>query len=296
MLSTRIVLGAAIVLLVVGALGLDVYLAEVLGSDYAPGFYLLLVLIMVVTMSEFYQLLRQSGRASHPGFGIVFALLLLAWEFGLRHFSGRLPEMLNRGVPLAVAVALVFVLFLVEIRKAELRGGPGPALESIAWTMLGFAYIALPCIFIIEIRFLASPPAWRATQVLVLALGTIKVCDIGGYAIGRPFGKHKVTPVLSPGKTVEGTLGGIIFGTAFALLFGSACLGFGWWPLVVFGITVSVASQAGDLAASLIKRACRAKNSGRLVGFGGVLDLLDSILLGMPVAYLLLVLLTPASR
>jgi len=292
MLRTRVILGTSLVAAVVGVLVLDVFLAGVLPSDYAPGLYVLVAFVVVAGMREFYRMLRQSGRPCHPVLGTGFALLLLACGFLQRRFPESLSAILKVQRPdmyLAVTVLLIFCLFLTEIRKAELRGGAGPALESVAWTLLGFVYIGFLSLFVIEIRFLPGS-ALRGAQMLALALGTAKMCDIGAYILGRTVGRHRLTPVLSPAKTVEGAIGGLIFGTAFAAGLGWLWLEMGWWQMAVFGVVVSMAAQAGDLVESLVKRACHAKDSGHVSGFGGTLDILDSILFSVPVAYLLFVL------
>jgi phosphatidate cytidylyltransferase len=123
----------------------------------------------------------------------------------------------------------------------------------------------------------------------------VKLGDIGAYTLGRLFGRHKMAPVLSPGKTWEGALGAVL----------AACLG-GWlsgfwlvpamttatgtvetWRWLVYGVLVGVFGLLGDLAESLIKRDVGRKDSSTwMPGFGGVLDILDSILFAAPVAYL----------
>ena len=127
---------------------------------------------------------------------------------------------------------------------------------------------------------------------LVLMIGTVKVGDIGAYAVGSTLGRHKLVPTLSPKKTVEGLIGALAGGLAAALAIGCLWGRFAWTDMVLFGVAVSLAGVLGDLAESLVKRACGAKDSGAIPGFGGVLDILDSILGAAPVAYLALVLLT----
>jgi len=128
-----------------------------------------------------------------------------------------------------------------------------------------------------------------ASLVIVVKMG-----DIGAYTCGRLVGRHKMTPTLSPGKTWEGAVGGMVFaclGSYLALewlapaLTGAASrLPWGWLP---YGVIVGIAGMVGDLAESLLKRDVGCKDSSTwMPGFGGVLDLLDSVLFAAPVAYL----------
>src|ERR1043166_5882991 len=132
--------------------------------------------------------------------------------------------------------------------------------------------------------------------------------DIGAYFVGRAIGKHKLIPAVSPGKTVEGAIGGLVASVIVAWLIGdrmlrpAAQLGFKWapWGLILFGVAVSAAAQIGDLAESLLKREAGVKDSSRILpGHGGILDRLDSLFFVLPVSYLLigwLLTWAPASR
>ena len=117
----------------------------------------------------------------------------------------------------------------------------------------------------------------------------VKFTDIGAYFGGRAFGRHKLIPWLSPGKTWEG----LFFGLLTAGLVGalSRAAGFRnvpWWKGFIFGVIIGGIGQLGDLLESLMKRDAEVKDSGQLVpGFGGILDIIDSPLLAAPFAYLL---------
>jgi phosphatidate cytidylyltransferase len=117
----------------------------------------------------------------------------------------------------------------------------------------------------------------------------VKCGDIGAYAVGRLFGRTKLAPVLSPGKTIEGSLGGLAFACAaayftFWAMADSTPKRWGW---LAYGLLVGTAGMLGDLAESLLKRDAGRKDSSTwMPGFGGVLDILDSVLLAAPVAYL----------
>jgi phosphatidate cytidylyltransferase len=123
---------------------------------------------------------------------------------------------------------------------------------------------------------------------VLASLAVIKSCDIGAYFVGMNFGKRKLIPWLSPGKTWEGLFGGLATAAAVgaAFSFGAEWLHWGWGA--VLGVVIGLAGQGGDLFESALKRGAGVKDSGRVPGFGGVLDLLDSPLVGLPVALWLL--------
>ncbi|GHT19555.1 hypothetical protein FACS1894189_8410 [Planctomycetales bacterium] len=134
--------------------------------------------------------------------------------------------------------------------------------------------------------------AYEIWAILSLVLVT-KMCDIGAYTIGKLLGRHKMTPGLSPGKTIEGAVGGILFACAGSWLwFNGVMPCFNaehltpLWGWLLFGITIALAGMVGDLAGSLIKRDSNMKDSGHAVpGFGGFLDIFDSLLIAAPAAY-----------
>jgi phosphatidate cytidylyltransferase len=116
----------------------------------------------------------------------------------------------------------------------------------------------------------------------------VKFTDIGAYFTGKSIGRHKLIAWLSPGKTWEGLIGGLLV----AALVGAACAPFlvevEWWQGLIFGAIFGFVGQCGDLLESLMKRDAEVKDSGNTIpGFGGVLDVIDSPLVTAPVAYLL---------
>ncbi len=129
--------------------------------------------------------------------------------------------------------------------------------------------------------------------VFLIAFLVPWMSDAGAYFIGRGFGKHKLSPAVSPKKTVEGAVGGVIFGTASVLLYGmivqkisGAVPHYGW--IAFAGFVISVVSQCGDLIASLIKRHYNVKDYGHIFpGHGGVLDRFDSVIAAAPFLYIL---------
>ena len=125
---------------------------------------------------------------------------------------------------------------------------------------------------------------------LLMFIFVIKSADIGAYTFGTLFGKHKFSPKVSPGKTWEGMGGAFAMATIVAVGFAVACGIMVWWSAIVFGLCFAVIGQLGDLTESMIKRDAEQKDSAHKVpGFGGVLDIIDSLLIAAPVAYLFLI-------
>jgi len=293
--ATRITLGTGLIVGVGAILFGDVALARWTGVKVAPGFWALMFTVLLVGCWEFFQMLRRAGRPCRPAIGLVFVALMVAAVFSETQFEPRIrPWLHDRGleVYLLLIVGLVFAMFLAEVFRIERKArDPFRALAGVGWTVLVVLTVGLLGVFLAKVRFL-SPVPLEGLMYLVLVLGVVKGADIGAYAVGSALGRHRLVPALSPGKTVEGLIGGLVFGIGVALAVGVGWGTFTWWQMLVFGGAVSISGILGDLAESLIKRGLGAKDSGRVPGFGGVLDILDSLLAAAPVAYLLLVVLT----
>jgi phosphatidate cytidylyltransferase len=121
----------------------------------------------------------------------------------------------------------------------------------------------------------------------LMFIGVIKSSGIGAYACGTLFGRHRFSPKLSPGKTWEGMAGTVAAAITVAVLFSVICDIMEWWLAVVFGFAFAFIGQMGDLAESMMKRDAEQKDSANKVpGFGGLLDIIDSVLVSAPFAYL----------
>jgi phosphatidate cytidylyltransferase len=287
--ATRITIGAGLIAGTAGILLADVALDPWV---QAPGFWLLLTAAMLAGSYEFTRMLRRKGYPCRPALAMAFTAMLVAAAWSDGRVAACEPRTGFMQPYLWVLVALVLVTFLAEILSVERPGGDmGRAAQSIGWTVLVVMTVGLLGVFLAKIRFL-SPDPKEGLMYLALVLGVVKGSDIGAYAIGSALGRHKLVPTLSPKKTVEGLFGGLAAGIGMALAIGCGWGRFAWWQMVLFGLAVSIAGLLGDLAESLIKRACGVKDSGPIPGFGGALDILDSMLAAAPVAYLALVVLT----
>ncbi len=160
-------------------------------------------------------------------------------------------------------------------------------LENTAKQLQGMVYIALPLCLLVMIRTPADGGtdgmAWIFFLLCIIFAG-----DIGAYYVGSHLGRHKLCPRVSPGKTVEGALGGIagnlLVGSVFKALF---LPDLAWGPCLLFFVLAGIAGQVGDLFESTLKRTSGIKDSGvALPGHGGILDRIDALLFAAPVAYL----------
>ena len=166
-------------------------------------------------------------------------------------------------------------------------------IPRIAFTILSFLYLPWALGYLLALRYIpdATLGLWTLLVPVVATVGT----DVAAYFTGIYLGRHKLVPRLSPGKTVEGSLGGLA-GSVVGLfiLWGFAAwlnpegMPFTAWELVLIGLFLSVVSQIGDLAESMLKRYYGIKDSGSfLPGHGGLLDRIDSLLFSIPTAYFL---------
>jgi len=304
---TRISIGAALMTGTLALLVADVAIDQGLGAPVSPCFWMGLLGVLLVGAWEFARMLRLKGYPCRPGVAMVFTAVLVACAWAEVHdfcprtadsadplFSctrwfyiiGPNPETLA----LAVLVLVTYTLEVVGVERA--RGDLGRASASVAWTLLIVLSVGLLGTFLARIRFFESPATGRGLPYLLLTLGTIKVGDIGAYAVGSTLGRRQLVPTLSPKKTWAGLASALAAGVATALAIGSGWIGLAWWKMVLFGLAVGTAGVLGDLGESLIKRTCGVKDSGSIPGFGGALDILDSILGAAPIAYLMLVVLT----
>ena len=216
---------------------------------------------------------------------------VFAWHYPLSREQSQLYDPMDPGRdlawPLLTFVAVVMGTFLVQSVQFQ---KPGETLATIAGTVLAVAYVGLLSSFIIQIRWFDG--RFHGLVPLVYLIATTKMTDTGAYTLGRLAGRHKLWPKLSPNKTVEGAVGGTFAGVAAALIVAAIARfllnvpTLGWYAAAGFGLVVGTAAQLGDLMESMIKRDCARKDASDAVpGFGGVLDVLDSLLFAGPVAF-----------
>jgi phosphatidate cytidylyltransferase len=284
----RLTLSAVIIPALIGLFVADHYL-----GSRAPVLLVLTLLLAGRAAWEMCELLRVRNIAvcSPAVIACSVGVVLAAWYLPLRTGQSEFPCGLVLAPMLLGFATAVLALFLGEAWRFR---EPGRSMESLGGGVLTVSYVGLLLAMTAQLRWVAGADA----GYLVLASMVIatKFGDIGAYTLGRLFGKRKMAPRLSPGKTWMGGLGALLF----SALAGWAWLQFAtplfnadwkppaWYLSLFYGAAMGVAGLLGDLCESLIKRDVGKKDSARLMpGFGGLLDLLDSVLFAGPVAYLL---------
>lgn len=279
-LKTRAVLAPTMLAIIATVYWLDV--SGTLGTKVGALSAALLGLLGIGGAWEFATLLRGGGFAVGKRTLVVATALLLgsAFAFGWADLDHEL-------YPLVIGtLLLLFPLALRSLGRGDMHHG----LERQGATLLGFIMVAWP-------MYLAMGTCFRCLPSLLYVVLICKGGDIGGYCFGRLFGKHKLIPHISPGKTIEGALGSLFTSVALAYFLHAQMLGglveLPAWGAILTGVVLNFTTQTGDLIESLLKRRCNAKDSSTLLpAHGGILDLVDSLLFSFCAWFVVLVLLT----
>jgi phosphatidate cytidylyltransferase len=286
MLRWRLTLGMAFIGLLVLLCWLDWHASM-------PGIWLLPLAVLVagVGADEVVGLAKSRGLPTCRLTAIVGTVLIVLAAYLPIVFPSVGPNSVfaHNGTLLALALGVILAILAEMVRYRR----PGEVIARLAVSMLAMVYVGVLMGFVVQLRNLF--PDQRGLYALVSLIAVVKLSDIGAYTVGRLLGKHKMAPTLSPGKTWEGAAGGVLFSCVGAYVIfriwltgetisGPGLFAAGWLP---FGVAMAASGMLGDLAESLLKRDAGRKDSSTwMPGFGGVMDLLDSILLAAPVAYL----------
>ena len=293
MLIWRLLVSAILIPLFAGAFYLDMRLG--------PSAPILLAIILTLALCgarEMVDLLWT--RSFTPNKLIVSACCVLvaaaAWWGRFGHMPIQIPSDDNTlaQVMLAYAMTILVLFLLATYRYRE----PGASMETLGVELLIVSYIGVLMGVFAQLRWVAGSEA--GYLVIGSLLVVTKGGDVGAYFLGRLFGRRKLVPLLSPGKTWAGAVGALIGSASSAVLWlhfatplfsptGEALWQPPWWLVsAVYGLILGVTGLVGDLCESLIKRDVGKKDSSTLLpGFGGLLDLMDSVLYASPVAYVL---------
>jgi len=235
-------------------------------------FFLAALLIVILGARELVALARASALdvVDVPAFA---AAALTTAALGAPGINGPVIEV----VLLAALVGVGLVML------GAWRGEPH-ALASVSASLFPALYLGLPVGALVAVRHLGGP------QALFLLMLTIIISDSMQYYTGRLFGRRPLAPIVSPKKTIEGAIGGVVFGTAAFAIIG------GWWlpqmPVALrvgLGLSIVALGIAGDLFESMLKRSANVKDSSSLIpGHGGILDRIDALLFAAPVYYIVL--------
>jgi phosphatidate cytidylyltransferase len=248
----------------------------------------------MLAQREFYELIEDKGAHALKSVGLGFgAAVMLAAYFGNEYHA------------MMLMTASLLVMMIAQLRKNEIH----ESMASISGTFFGVFYVAWLLSHAVLLRQFQQGAASHYDPVLlatlhvtpdtgiflmIYTLVTIVACDAGAYFAGRAWGRRQLAPQISPNKSVEGALGGFIFGVlcglgvklGFDLFWPDMSAAMPWSIALSFALVLCVLGIIGDLVESLLKRDAEVKDTGALLpGMGGVLDRVDAPLLGLPALY-----------
>jgi phosphatidate cytidylyltransferase len=241
---------------------------------YRPAFVLVVALAVVVAVGELAAALR-AGGLHVPALPLLVGTPLVP----ILGYAG------HGRAPLVAFLTLMFVVASWRIVQAVRAGGfhgDGVVTRDLAAGIFACVYVPFLSLFVTLV--LAQP---EGDLRVVTWLSCVVASDVGGYAVGvATGGRHKLVPLVSPGKSWEGLAGSVALAALTGVLLMSQCLGEPGWKGLVLGSAVALASALGDLLESAVKRDLGIKDMGSLLpGHGGLLDRLDSVLVAAPVAW-----------
>jgi phosphatidate cytidylyltransferase len=243
-------------------------------------FMILAAVLIGLTVFELASALRYAGRDVPRVASTVLAVATVpvAFFFGVE----------GLWLALLAAVVIISLWRLGEQLRPSHRAGPSGLLGDIGAGAFVQVYVTFMAGLYVVLVGLDGGEWWTLASIVIVV-----VTDIGAYASGLAFGKHKLAPTISPGKTWEGFAGSIVVAVVAGILLGWLMLGQPWWVGLVMGVLLALVGTMGDLTESLIKRDLGVKDiSTWLPGHGGFLDRLDSILPSAAVAYVIYLVVT----
>lgn len=264
-----------------GAVLLAIVLGAAYGGPYAYG--ALLLLIVVVGMWEFFNIAAATGARPHRTLGLTAGVVLFLTCF----MQWANPMNDNLGAELLVSGVLYFSALLPLCFIVELFHDSDTPLRNVATTLMGIFYVAYPISLMLFIPGLITGE-WTA-EAFLFYLFIVWGNDVFAYLTGVSIGKHKMAPRISPKKSWEGFIGGIVGALVMGAI-GSHVVGGGLGLWLGLSVVVAITSVFGDLVESMFKREANIKDSGNIMpGHGGILDRFDALLISTPFAFVYLV-------
>lgn len=256
MLARRILTAIPLIVVIIAAIFLEWF------------FYLMMVIFTALGLYEFFTMLEFKGIKVYKYFGIAMGILI--------PLSIMLKFEPTKKWELAFIILTLLFLIVMQFKRRQNSG----VIVDISTTIFGIIYVSWFFSFLIKIRSLEGGIGYFTSLLIITKLG-----DVGSYLIGSRFGRIPLIPRISPNKSIEGAIGGLLFSLLGAFA-SRPLLNFSYTHLIALGIFLGFLGQLGDLSESLIKRDCKVKDSGNLLpGMGGVLDVIDSLLFTAPAFY-----------
>ena len=285
-LTTRILIGSVLIVVTAGLLWLDHWM-EVRpdGCTTCPirvGMPMTILTAFLI-IAGYGEVDKLAAAARMPV--LRLSGLLCAVAVGTLPFWRRLvSDDWSDGLTMLVLAGGLMAMFAEQL----IRHRTDQATRRIAGSLLAVVYLGVCAAVILGLRIRFG------MRALVLFLAVVKCMDIGAYFTGTAIGKHKLVPWLSAGKTWEGLAGGLALAAGVGVLIAGGAFWPGeplmtWWQAAAFGAVLGLFGQGADLCESALKRDAGSKDSGAVLpAFGGILDVLDSLLLSAPIGYVLL--------
>ncbi len=257
-----------------------VYVSVVIGAIFAGPYVFasLFLIILLFSLNEFFSLIRKGTIRPLPVSGFAIAASIYSLLFLISHH-------LIGNQYLKLLLPLIILIPIVEI----FRNIENP-IQNIAFTVWGVIYLAFPFAIFNQILIPhANQPELYEPELLIGMMIIIWSGDTGAYLVGRFLGKHKLIERISPNKTWEGAIGGVVMAILIAMLFFSFFNYLNTLQVILIASLTVIAGTLGDLVESMIKRNFNVKDSGKILpGHGGLLDRFDSLLFAAPVYYVLI--------
>jgi phosphatidate cytidylyltransferase len=215
---------------------------------------------------------------------VPFMVAVAACEVIAFYISLKVPVLSQ--LPIAILVAGTIGFFILRFRDTA------RSIIHVAVEFFGVCYVTIPLCFMLGILYAPTQDGrWWLGYLIVVT----KITDVGAYFVGRLWGKHKLAPVLSPKKTVEGAIAGflcaVLMSVALYMLgqkYSGGAFDLTLIQALILGMLIGILGQIGDLAESMLKRDAFVKDSNTLPGLGGILDMVDSLILTAPIVYFFL--------
>ncbi|MBQ8458710.1 phosphatidate cytidylyltransferase [bacterium] len=235
----------------------------------------LLIFMLIVGSREYVKILNHKGF--YPSLKVIYLTeAILTTVVYFKRF-----DLVAITLTICAMCSFMWVLFV----------GRQPYIANVATTLLGMVYCGWFPLHLIFLRDLSSAQYDSGLGFVVMMFTAILMTDVGCYYVGTKFGKHKLAPVISPNKTIEGSVGGMFFAILGAIIIGLYIdkllhISIRWYIPIFVGLISTVFAQIGDLCESLLKRDAGVKDSGSsLPGHGGFLDRTDSFIFTIPIMY-----------
>lgn len=249
-------------------------------SFFKPFFALFISAAIGLALWEYYQITKVKGHRPITKIGVTTSVIYTMAVFINTQYSWAylLPSLV-----LACAFLICFLYFFIRETKP---------LDSLAVTQFGIAYLTIPLTCAVSIVYFFQHGSQDGRWWLFYTLLVTKMTDTGAYIVGKLFGKRQLAAYISPKKTIEGAVGGIVsailtslFLPAFASWISPHSFTLGIIESIYLGTTIGILAQIGDLGESLLKRDAGIKDSNQLPGLGGALDIVDSLIFTTPFIY-----------